>query len=208
MWVRRLRHCCRCDGQIDEDVTVTFYLDSDGDGFGDPANSIAACSAPAGYVADNTDCDDRYANISPVSFEDCSDGVDNDCDLLTDCDDSDCSGHTACIPECIPNKRLCNCDGQCGKWESTETCPWDCPSGCASDADCNDGEDCTLDKCIGGQCSSTWPSCGIGDGCCGQDCTSDTDSDCVISACIPTTDCNCNGKCGKKEDKVNCPDCW
>ena len=30
-----------CDGEIDEGVTNTYYLDSDGDGFGDNANTEA-----------------------------------------------------------------------------------------------------------------------------------------------------------------------
>ena len=35
-----------CDGEIDEGVTNTYYLDSDGDGVGDNANTTEACSPP------------------------------------------------------------------------------------------------------------------------------------------------------------------
>ncbi len=77
-----------CDGQIDEGVTTTFYADSDGDGFGDASDTVQACSAPTGYVADNTDCDDTEANNYPGNTEIC-DGIDNDCDgLVDDVDDS------------------------------------------------------------------------------------------------------------------------
>src|SRR5690606_4272009 len=42
-----------------------FYNDADGDGFGDAANSKAACTQPSGYVADKTDTDDTNAAIFP-----------------------------------------------------------------------------------------------------------------------------------------------
>ncbi len=75
-----------CDGNIDEGVTSTFYADNDGDGFGDASSTTQACSAPAGYVSDNTDCDDTEANNYPGNTEIC-DGIDNDCDGLVDDDD-------------------------------------------------------------------------------------------------------------------------
>lgn len=57
----------------------TFYLDSEGDGFGNATNHIEACLAPVGYVLDNSDCNDNNANIHPGATEIC-DGIDNDCD--------------------------------------------------------------------------------------------------------------------------------
>ncbi len=72
-----------CDGQIDENVTNTYYADADDDGFGDPATGVAACEAPDGYVATNTDCDDNEANAWPGNPEVC-DGIDNDCDTVID----------------------------------------------------------------------------------------------------------------------------
>ncbi|TNE57955.1 MAG: hypothetical protein EP344_10660 [Bacteroidetes bacterium] len=68
-----------CDGQIDEGVQTQFFADNDGDGFGDPGNSTFACTAPAGYVTNNTDCDDSDANNFPGNVEIC-DGQDNNCD--------------------------------------------------------------------------------------------------------------------------------
>ena len=45
-----------CDDLTDEEVKITFYHDQDSDSFGDPNQTQEACSAPNGYVANNTDC--------------------------------------------------------------------------------------------------------------------------------------------------------
>jgi hypothetical protein len=75
-----------CNGEIDEGVTVTFYADSDGDGFAGDAITVDACEAPEGFAAEVTDCDDLDAAVNPDGAEVC-DGVDNDCDELVDGDD-------------------------------------------------------------------------------------------------------------------------
>ncbi len=93
-----------CDGSVDEGVTSTFYRDNDGDGFGTPSQTTAACSAPAGYVSNASDCNDGSAWVHPGQEDDCN-GVDNDCDGLTDedfdstpCSSPICSagGNTKC----------------------------------------------------------------------------------------------------------------
>ena len=63
-------------GGIDDGVLSTFYLDSDGDGYGSET-AVELCSASAGYVTDNTDFDDSSAAAYPGAEEIC-DGVDND----------------------------------------------------------------------------------------------------------------------------------
>jgi uncharacterized protein (TIGR03382 family) len=71
-----------CDAQIDEDATniSTFYLDSDGDGFGDPLSSKQDCFASDTWVADDTDCDDSTPSVHPEATETPDDDVDQDCD--------------------------------------------------------------------------------------------------------------------------------
>jgi len=57
--------------------------------------------------------------------ENCSDGVDNDCDGATDCADSNCSGSPACV--CTPNGSSCTvnadcCSNKCKGPASGKTC--------------------------------------------------------------------------------------
>ncbi|MBM4394033.1 MAG: putative metal-binding motif-containing protein, partial [Deltaproteobacteria bacterium] len=68
------------DGSLDASTAETWYLDADGDGFGDASATRNACdTAPTGYVADDTDCDDTSADAYPGHPETC-DTLDNDCD--------------------------------------------------------------------------------------------------------------------------------
>jgi hypothetical protein len=64
-------------------VPGTYYADADGDGYGDPAVSIQSCVAVAGYVQDNTDCNDANSVMNPGMLEVC-DGIDNNCNGLID----------------------------------------------------------------------------------------------------------------------------
>jgi len=72
-----------CDGEMDEGVTITFYEDADGDGFGVEDRSIEECEPSEGYAADAGDCDDDNAAVNPSTDERCN-GVDDDCDGDTD----------------------------------------------------------------------------------------------------------------------------
>jgi hypothetical protein len=55
-----------CDMSIDEGYPVSiYYQDADGDGKGNAAVSIAACSQPPGYVANSNDCDDNSTTACP-----------------------------------------------------------------------------------------------------------------------------------------------
>ena len=70
-----------CDGPVDEDAVdaTSYYIDGDGDGFGDPADVIESCTAILGRVSQDGDCDDTEITVFPGGTEVC-DGLDNDCD--------------------------------------------------------------------------------------------------------------------------------
>lgn len=90
-----------CDGRIDENQPVLpYYLDGDGDGFGQTASSVMACQRPLGYVSTGGDCNDNNPLISPIAAEHCN-GIDDNCDgqldetypLLTWYRDGDADGY-------------------------------------------------------------------------------------------------------------------
>jgi hypothetical protein len=72
-----------CDTAVDEGLLLSFYQDSDTDGFGNWLVQTQSCSAPGGYVSDDTDCDDSAASIYPGAPEICND-VDDNCNAQID----------------------------------------------------------------------------------------------------------------------------
>ncbi|MCB9668353.1 MAG: hypothetical protein H6734_02665 [Alphaproteobacteria bacterium] len=72
-----------CDGDVDEGVTRTFFVDLDGDGVGGELEGARGCAPPDGYAAATGDCDDSDPTRSPALPEVC-DGADNDCDGAVD----------------------------------------------------------------------------------------------------------------------------
>lgn len=86
-----------CNGQIDEGF-ITYYQDGDSDGYGDLANTLLTNAQPAGYVLDNTDCDDSAAAVNPGAVE-VNDGIDNNCDGQIDFD-SDNDGVSDVMDTC------------------------------------------------------------------------------------------------------------
>ncbi|MEC7986279.1 MAG: putative metal-binding motif-containing protein, partial [Myxococcota bacterium] len=100
-----------CNGEIDEGVTSIYYLDADGDGFGDAGAAEESCEISNRYVSNGNDCNDTDASIYPSAPELC-DNVDNDCNGLVDDDlgtlwyeDTDFDGYgnpDAAVEGCMP----------------------------------------------------------------------------------------------------------
>ena len=58
-----------CDNEVDESDAqdaVKWYVDNDGDGFGQPGSAVVACTPPSstGYVSNADDCDDSAKDTS------------------------------------------------------------------------------------------------------------------------------------------------
>ena len=81
-----------CNGSVDEGTTQTWYVDYDGDGYGDDTRIEERCDDPGAiYVTAGGDCDDLDTSFYPGAPPAC-DGLDHDCDGLTD-SDSDGDGY-------------------------------------------------------------------------------------------------------------------
>ena len=121
-----------CDGLIDEGLPETaWYLDADGDRWGDPADAAITCdvSAPVGRVARAGDCDDADAGRNPDATEIC-DGLDQDCDGAAD----DGLAFRTWY-------RDRDGDGYGDRDDTAATCDGQPPSGyVASDGDCDDSD--------------------------------------------------------------------
>ncbi len=77
-----------CDGTVDESpVSISWYPDEDGDGFGAPPASgegvVISCAPVEGYSTRSSDCDDGDANVRPGQREICN-GIDDDCNGRAD----------------------------------------------------------------------------------------------------------------------------
>lgn len=122
-----------CDGLVDDADTVegggtTYYVDVDGDGYGDPARAALSCGTLGGVLTAG-DCNDANAAVRPGAAEVTCDGLDNDCSAVTlDGPDGDGDGTNVCSD--------CNDANAAVRPGATDTC------GDGVDANCDGWDIC------------------------------------------------------------------
>ena len=174
-----------CDGAVDEASALdapTWYVDGDGDTYGDDATGVRACADPGGRVTTGGDCDDGEGTVHPGAAELCND-VDDDCDGVADDaptdgslwyldGDGDGVGGSAGVYACDPpSSGWLASTGDCDDGDVTSY-PG-APAGCDGvDHDCDgyldgdlDGDGAISGACGGLDCDDTDPAVLPGAGC-------------------------------------------
>jgi hypothetical protein len=192
-----------CDKEVDEDAVdgASWWVDSDGDGFGDPTQpATLACDAPKGQVDNDEDCDDAQASAYPGATEIFYDGIDQDClggsdyDQDGDGDDSSLHGGGDCDDEdpaiSTTAAEVCD-DGVDNDCDLALDCADpDCEGAAECDEDCANGLDDDFDgdtDCADADCADD-PVC---DEVCNNGVDDDLDgfTDCADADCVGTAAC-------------------
>jgi len=203
-----------CNGQIDEGVKNTYYKDNDGDGYGTPGTSTQGCTQPAGYAANNTDCNDNDPKEHPNQtwYQDADGDGYSSGNIIVQCarpvGNKIASELTATSGDCDDTNAVINpgaveiCDGKDNNCNGTvddgiASTPTTCGVGvCAStgQSTCQGGK--MVDTCTAGTPQTEGPfgslTCGdsLDNDCDGK--TDAADASCV-QACVPSTEV-CDGK--------------
>jgi hypothetical protein len=161
----------------------TSCTDFDGDTF-----------ATEGGICGEIDCNDADPNVNPLATEDCTDGVDNDCDGLIDTADPDAFG---CPADCTDTDgdAYATEGGSCGAIDCDDNDAFinpgmveDCSDG--FDNDCDDLLDCADPDC------GTDPACGPVCEPVKEICDDGIDNDCDATVDCDDKNCRRDEACG------------
>jgi hypothetical protein len=196
-----------CDGSADEGLEVSmWFVDADGDGYGNPDDGIEACGEMAGFTLNGDDCDDTdptWHDMGPVEIP--YNGIDDNCDGLDGDGDRDIDGywsteyHTLVVngggvPMDVPPEFTGDCDDnddtiRPGAFENWYD---------GVDSDCDGRNDCDHDgdgyEADEGICTPEEPDC--------NDLVADVNPG-AVEWCSTTVDDDCDGSLNAEDG----PDC-
>jgi len=203
-----------CNGQTDEGTTSTYFKDADGDGYGDPKAPSQGCTQPAGYVANNTDCNDSNPNEHPNQtwYQDADGDGYSSGNMVVQCSrpsgykltseltatSGDCNDSSASTHPGVSDNTCNGIDENCSGTADEGYTPTNTTCGvglCGSTGQlvCQNGT--TVDTCSPGAPATEGPA---GDATCGDsldnncDGLTDTSDPNCVQACVPTTEI-CDG---------------
>ncbi len=209
-----------CSAELECQDEVCDGADNNGNGQTDEGfacvyNSTASCQTTCGSFGTmqcGTGCE--WASCTPPA-ENCTNGVDDDCDGDADCEDSSCASHSACQCDAPTVGDWCSAVGEfscdptircdCAfKWNYAATADYTCivTETCNGFDDNGNGQADETFDCVKGAVETCSTNCGsIGSKIC-----SDT---CVWGACQPPVENCTNGADDDCDGKADCddPDC-
>src|SRR5215471_14102206 len=138
-----------------------YFRDFDGDGFGNPNNTILACSQPVGYVTNSSDCDDTKLLYADLDGDGYGAGSPVACGVAdnTDCNDADNSVHAP-----VTYYKDNDNDGFGDPNNSTTVCQSTPPAGYVTNSsDCDDTRLLYADNDGDGYGAGSPVACGVAD---------------------------------------------
>lgn len=204
-----------CDGSTDEGVLTTFWLDADGDGYGNPLEPRSACSMASGTVSNDDDCNDDCMACRPGGSETCDGVLDEDCSGIVDngcvCTNGTTRACGSAVGECSEGIQTCTAGawGACagGTGPTMELCNGrddDCDmtvDGPTAAAACGSATRVTATGCSAGMCIVT--SCTAGY----DDCDDSFANGCEVELATSETHCgSCGNACDWSCNRGSCDD--
>ncbi len=206
-----------CDGVIDENLSITYYADVDGDGYAGFSNTLDTCALPDGYSEEPTDCNDDDPSINPGADEICNE-LDDNCNdavdegqgsiFFTDLDGDGYGDAGNVVEACELSPGLSVDAGDCDDGDSEINPIADEVCGNGIDENC-DGidSDCSSEGCTDDQACNYDPLATVNDGSCSYPeldyldcdgvCLADADQDGIcdineLPGCTDIDACNYN----------------
>ncbi len=188
-----------CDDEVPGGELHNCWYDNDLDGYGDILNSDACYGArdqcQSGYVNNHGDCEDGNIDINPDAQEICGDGIDNNCDEITD--EQGCLDPPGCSPDCQIGQQ-CLQSNDCSDYVVDQAHIRD--GGCLFQFYENGG------MCAGVRCYSLFYDgfeCAQGDNCCDVQLGEHTYDFCIIG-CNSDQDCREGYSCRIEVEGIEC----
>jgi hypothetical protein len=105
---------------VTENTATAWYADDDGDGFGDVGDMVLACTAPSGYITDNSDCDDTQTTYIDVDGDGFGTGSPLPCGVP---DNTDCDDNQTLYADTDGDGFGAGAPAACGVANNTDDCP-------------------------------------------------------------------------------------